>query len=363
MLLVCLIFSLAQSAEAGRLCVRLAAVGSRSESVSGAGAGTTPVNPLAGLTEGTAVTTPAATPVAAEDSLRTHATGLMSAALAFTRQATDMAVNKGFGNDLLRRLREGPVADHLREEATAVRVSKQGGHVVGDTDAADTGSLPLGSTAPGGKSDGDSGAATVAANGTIRAAEVGAVVGGGGRNFEQWSSLAAVEAEHVVACLSAIGGYQEILAPLFGGNGLAVLDLLLEQPRLEMRLHTVEILSALLAHKKVGLAFVRRGWVDTLLQLGASRHACFLESEIAFCLHGLANSAGVMEAVCRLQGGSLERLLEYAAGLLRSTSESTQKNALQFWDCALRFPPALEAFEQHGGVSKLLYLLLPTTVQ
>lgn len=46
-------------------------------------------------------------------------------------------------------------------------------------------------------------------------------------------------------------GVVQILAPLFGGNGLAVLDLLLEQPRLEMRLHTVEILSALLAHKKV----------------------------------------------------------------------------------------------------------------
>ena len=27
----------------------------------------------------------------------------------------------------------------------------------------------------------------------------------------------------------------------------------------------------------------------------------------------------------------------------------------------MRFPPALEAFDQHGGVSKLLYLLLPTT--
>lgn len=36
---------------------------------------------------------------------------------------------------------------------------------------------------------------------------------------------------------------------------------------------------------------------------------------------------------------------------------------LQFWDFAMRFPPALEAFDQHGGVSKLLYLLLPTTSQ
>lgn len=35
----------------------------------------------------------------------------------------------------------------------------------------------------------------------------------------------------------------------------------------------------------------------------------------------------------------------------------------QFWDAAMRFPPTLEAFEQHGGVSKLLYLLLPTAGQ
>lgn len=51
----------------------------------------------------------------------------------------------------------------------------------------------------------------------------------------------------------------------------------------------------------MGLAFVRRGWVDTLLRLGCSSDANFLEPEVAFCLHGLANSGGVMEAVCRSQ--------------------------------------------------------------
>lgn len=212
-----------QSAEAGRLCVRLAApeLLSGSGSGSGAGAGKTFPTPAAGSTEATAATT-AATPATAEDSLRTHATGLMSAALAFTRQATDMAVNKGFGNDLLRRLREGPVADHLREEAAAVRNSKRGGHVVGDTAAVDSDSPPLGGTAPGVKGDGDSGAATVAEGGATRAAEVGATTGEGGKNAEQWSSLAAVEAEHVVACLSAIGGYQEVwCSTVCGKDGVA----------------------------------------------------------------------------------------------------------------------------------------------
>ena len=52
---------------------------------------------------------------------------------------------------------------------------------------------------------------------------------------------------------------------------------------------------------QVGLAFVRRGWVQTVLRLGSLEDGTFLEPEVGFCLHGLANSGGVMEAVCRVQ--------------------------------------------------------------
>lgn len=52
---------------------------------------------------------------------------------------------------------------------------------------------------------------------------------------------------------------------------------------------------------QVGLAFVRRGWAETLLRLGAMEDAAFVEPEMAFCLHGLATGSGVMEAVCRIQ--------------------------------------------------------------
>lgn len=45
--------------------------------------------------------------------------------------------------------------------------------------------------------------------------------------------------------------FVQILASLFGGNGLAVVDLLLENPELEVRVHSLELLSALLVHKKV----------------------------------------------------------------------------------------------------------------
>lgn len=45
--------------------------------------------------------------------------------------------------------------------------------------------------------------------------------------------------------------FGQVLAPLFGGDGLAVVDLLLAQPKLEVRVHAVELLSALLVHKKV----------------------------------------------------------------------------------------------------------------
>ena len=37
------------------------------------------------------------------------------------------------------------------------------------------------------------------------------------------------------------------------------------------------------------------------MRLGASEDSTFVEPEVAFCLHGLATSGGVMEAVCRVQ--------------------------------------------------------------
>ena len=46
---------------------------------------------------------------------------------------------------------------------------------------------------------------------------------------------------------------------------------------------------------------MRRGWVQTVLRLGSLEDGTFLEPEVGFCLHGLANSGGVMEAVCRVQ--------------------------------------------------------------
>lgn len=38
-----------------------------------------------------------------------------------------------------------------------------------------------------------------------------------------------------------------------------------------------------------------------MLRLGALEDGTFLEPEVGFCLHGLATSGGVMEAVCRVQ--------------------------------------------------------------
>eukprot|EP00752_Nemacystus_decipiens_P017886 g16035.t1 len=290
--------------------------------------------------------------------LRAHATGLVGAGL-ISRQLSDVIVNTGFAAHLVHRLREGPVADHLRAEAARERGKSTlaGGRgrslaVAGAPRAAGVapstsgGADPLSPSSAVGGGVGDGGATAGAAP---------------GRPYGRWASVAALEAVHVASCISGIGGYQEILAPLFGGDGLAVVDLLLENPELEVRYHAVELLSALLVHKKVGLAFVRRGWVKTVLRLGSLEDGTFLEPEVGFCLHAVATSGGVMEAVCRVQDGSLERLLAYAASLLRSPSESTQRNAMLFWEAAMRFPPALEAFDHHGGVSKLLYLLLPST--
>ncbi|CAN0334597.1 unnamed protein product, partial [Ectocarpus sp. 12 AP-2014] len=303
----------------------------------------------------------------AEAELRAHATGLLAAGL-LSRELSDLIVNKGFAAHLVQRLREGPVADHLRADAAKehhrkassgdVLARDRGGSAAGNSgDPSVAVGAAAGSAAAAGGGDGAAAAAAAAAVGVaVASAEQQPAP-----TYGRWANVAAVEAEHVAACISGIGGYQEILTPLFSGDGLAVVDLLLANPQLEIRGHAVELLSTLLVHKKVGLAFVRRGWVRTLLRLGAlDDGTAFLEPEVGYCLHVLASSGGVMEAVCRAQDDTLERLLAYAATLLRSPSESTQKNALLFWEAAMRFPPALEAFDQYGGVSKLVYLLLPT---
>ncbi|CAM9799800.1 unnamed protein product, partial [Hapterophycus canaliculatus] len=307
-----------------------------------------PPQPPPAASETAAPTAPGVEAMAGAE-LRAHATGLVAAGL-LSRQASDLIVNKGFAAHLVQRLREGPVAEHLRAEAAGEqeRLSPPGEVAEGN------GGGGRGASAAGAAGSGGHAAAAVAASGSAAessAAAYGSSGAGAGAGvapwstvmsarahpsapgnrspmYGRWTSVAAVEAEHVASCISAIGGYQEILAPLFSGDGLAVVDLLLANPQLEVRVHAVELLSALLVHKKVGLAFVRRGWVRTVLRLGALENGSFLEPEIGFCLHGLAASGGVMEAVCRVQDDTLERLLVYAASLLRSPSESTQRNAM-----------------------------------
>lgn len=134
---------------------------------------------------------------AAATELRAHATGLVSATL-LSRQAVDFIVSKGFAADMVRRLREGPVANHLRAEALR---------------AANTG------TSAGAPANSQPRPERVAGErGSTTGHEVGA--GGGGevpgvtvRGYGRWSSMAGMEAEHVAACLCGVGGYQEVRAP------------------------------------------------------------------------------------------------------------------------------------------------------
>lgn len=125
----------------------------------------------------------------AADALRTHATGLVSAAL-LSRPAADFAVSKGFADDLVRRLRSGPVAEYLRAEAGVASQASAGA---------------------GGR--GGRAAERRAVNGGAGQSRGGAMEEDEGSRVGRWPSLAAAEAEHVVACLSSVGGYQEVSQP------------------------------------------------------------------------------------------------------------------------------------------------------
>lgn len=71
------------------------------------------------------------------------------------------------------------------------------------------------------------------------------------------------------------------MTPLFSGDGLAVVDLLLVNPQLEIRGHAVELLSTLLVHKKVLKRCVR--WRNAHAVSGG---ACFLCSAVFLSKRG-----------------------------------------------------------------------------
>lgn len=148
---------------------------------------------------------------AAATELRAHATGLVSATL-LSRQAVDFIVSKGFAADMVRRLREGPVANHLRAEA--LRAGN-----MGTSAGARANSQPRPEPVAGERS-------------SITGHEVGA--GGVGeapgvtvRGYGRWSSMAGMEAEHVAACLCGVGGYQEVRAPPKGARNMFAMCVLL----------------------------------------------------------------------------------------------------------------------------------------
>lgn len=128
-----------------------------------------------------------------EAALRAYATGLVAAALV-SRQGVEFVVSKGFAGDLVRRLRGGPVADYLRAEAASVARTGDVEHLSEDVAAV----LPAW---VGGWYLGDA----YVTNKKNMVGYVGGEIGCG-----RWPSIGAVEAEHVVACLSTIGGYQEV---------------------------------------------------------------------------------------------------------------------------------------------------------
>lgn len=185
--------------------------------------------------EGTAVGAEAAPWTAAATSarLRAHATGLVSASL-FSRNASDFVVNKGFGVHLVRSLREGPVAAHLRAEAARgqrqqrqqQQENRQGAGIsasaagvatstasANQESGADSRVGQSAGPAQGGDDRGDTSADTGSSAGIGAGGAAVAFVGGRGstaQGYGRWSSVTAVEAEHVAACLSGVGGYQEV---------------------------------------------------------------------------------------------------------------------------------------------------------
>lgn len=176
--------------------------------------------------------------------------------------------------------------------------------------------------------------------------------------------LARRGVQYGLACLTAMGEYQEMLTPFFQEEtlGLDVVTQGLERPDLWCRLAAVELVSRLLAHKKFAMAFVQQArGVETIVALSVSPQAYQLHAALAMCLFGLASLANVMEEVCRLPPHTFHRLMAYAISLLRCPQEAAQKSVVLFFSMALAFRPVLQAFDAgdpmggDGGSQSLYY--------
>ncbi len=153
-----------------------------------------------------------------------------------------------------------------------------------------------------------------------------------------------------LSCMTAMGEYQEVLAPFFQEDGLALVLQGLQRPELGCRLAAIELTSRLLAHKKFAMTFVQEAaGVDRLVALSEGEQAFQLHAALAMCLFGLASLTNVMEEVCRLPATTFQRLVAYAISLLRCPQEAAQKSIVLFFGMALAFRPILHAFDATAG--------------
>ena len=168
----------------------------------------------------------AARAAAAAAELRVHATGLLSAGM-FSRSLNDVAVHRGLAADLVSRLREGPVANHLRVEAARGRREQQRGtSLVVATTAASTATAAA-TAVQEEKTGNGTGGEEVSREESRPERQARPVRSGNGRGeggtnaapealsgsewgWGRWPSMAAAEAEHVTACVSGVGSYQEV---------------------------------------------------------------------------------------------------------------------------------------------------------
>ena len=159
-----------------------------------------------------------------------------------------------------------------------------------------------------------------------------------------------------LSCLTAMGEYQEVLAPFFQEEGVELVLQGLQRTDLSCRLAAIELTSRLLAHKKFAMCFVQdAAGVDKLVELSEGEQAFQLHAALAMCLFGLASLSNVMEEVCRLPSSTFHRLVSYAISLLRCPQEAAQKSIVLFFGMALAFRPVLQAFDatadEHGSSS------------
>lgn len=166
--------------------------------------------------------------------------------------------------------------------------------------------------------------------------------------------LKTKELVFLLELFASIGEYQEILVPFFQEGGLNIVIELLKVKDKLLLLDTLEIVAALLSHRKFGTSFIEAGGLQSLIEIP---RITYLSGPLGLCFFGLSSISSVMEHICLNTDGCLGNLIDYVFWMFQSESGSAKKNTVLFFSMAFAYKSFFQLFDNLNGIKYFLEMI------